>query len=42
MSYADELLELSQEIANLHPEQRHQSSLRRAVFRRRTTRSFTS
>jgi hypothetical protein len=31
MSYADELLELAQEIANLHLDQRHQSSLRRAV-----------
>ena len=31
MAYADELLELAQDIANLHPEQPHQSSLRRAV-----------
>ena len=31
MAYADELLELAQDIANLHPEQAHQSSLRRAV-----------
>jgi hypothetical protein len=31
MAYADELLELAQDIANLHPQQRHQPSLRRAV-----------
>ena len=31
MAYADELLELAQDIANLHPGQPHQSSLRRAV-----------
>ncbi len=31
MPYAEELLELAQDIANLHPEQPHQSSLRRAV-----------
>jgi hypothetical protein len=31
MVYADELLELAQDIANLHPEHPHQSSLRRAV-----------
>jgi hypothetical protein len=31
MVYADELLELAQDIANLHPQQSHQSSLRRAV-----------
>jgi hypothetical protein len=31
MAYADELLELAQDIANLHPERAHQSSLRRAV-----------
>jgi hypothetical protein len=31
MAYADELLEFAQEIANLHPEQPHQPSLRRAV-----------
>ena len=31
MAYADELLELAQDIANLHPQQPHQSSLRRAV-----------
>jgi hypothetical protein len=31
MPYAEELLELAQDIANLHPEQAHQSSLRRAV-----------
>jgi uncharacterized protein (UPF0332 family) len=31
MPYADELLELAQDIANLHPQQPHQSSLRRAV-----------
>jgi hypothetical protein len=31
MAYADELLELAQEIANLHPQQPHQASLRRAV-----------
>jgi hypothetical protein len=31
MSYADELLELAQDIANLHLEHTHQSSLRRAV-----------
>ncbi len=31
MAYADELLELAQDIANLHPDQAHQSSLRRAV-----------
>jgi hypothetical protein len=31
MSYADELLELAQDIANLHPQHPHQSSLRRAV-----------
>jgi hypothetical protein len=31
MAYADELLELAQDIANLHPRQPHQSSLRRAV-----------
>ncbi len=31
MAYADELLELAQEIANLHSQQPHQASLRRAV-----------
>ena len=31
MAYADELLELAQDIANLHPGQPHQASLRRAV-----------
>jgi hypothetical protein len=31
MAYADELLELAQDIANLHPQQLHQPSLRRAV-----------
>jgi hypothetical protein len=31
MAYADELLELAQDIAGLHPDQTHQSSLRRAV-----------
>ena len=31
MAYADELLELAQELANLHPDQPHQASLRRAV-----------
>ena len=31
MAYADELLELAQDIANLHPDHPHQASLRRAV-----------
>ena len=31
MAYADELLELAQELTNLHPDQPHQASLRRAV-----------
>lgn len=31
MGYADELLELAQELANLHPGNPHQASLRRAV-----------
>jgi hypothetical protein len=31
MAYADELLELAQDIANLHTQQPHQASLRRAV-----------
>src|SRR5271156_98443 len=31
MAYADELLELAQELANLHSGHPHQSSLRRAV-----------
>jgi len=31
MAYADELLELAQDIANLHPLKPHQASLRRAV-----------
>jgi hypothetical protein len=31
MAYANELLELAQELANLHPGQPHQPSLRRAV-----------
>ena len=31
MAYADELLELAQDLANLHPQQSHQASLRRAV-----------
>jgi uncharacterized protein (UPF0332 family) len=31
MAYADELLELAQDIANLHPQYPHQPSLRRAV-----------
>lgn len=31
MAYADELLELAQDIANLRPQQPHQASLRRAV-----------
>jgi uncharacterized protein (UPF0332 family) len=31
MGYAHELLELAQEIANLHPDSSHQASLRRAV-----------
>jgi hypothetical protein len=31
MAYANELLELAQELANLHPDYPHQPSLRRAV-----------
>jgi hypothetical protein len=31
MAYADDLLQLALEIANLHPDQAHQSSLRRAL-----------
>jgi uncharacterized protein (UPF0332 family) len=31
MAYADDLLELAQEIANLHPQEPHQASLRRAI-----------
>jgi hypothetical protein len=31
MAYPDDLLQLAQEIANLHPDVAHQSSLRRAV-----------
>ena len=31
MAYPDELLELAQELANLHPDHPHQPSLRRAV-----------
>lgn len=31
MAYAEELLELAQELANLHPDSPHQPSLRRAV-----------
>jgi hypothetical protein len=31
MAYANELLELAQELANLHPDHPHQPSLRRAV-----------
>ena len=31
MAYANELLELAQELANLHPDHPHQASLRRAV-----------
>jgi hypothetical protein len=31
MSYPDDLLQFAQEIANLHPDEAHQPSLRRAV-----------
>jgi hypothetical protein len=31
MAYPDDLLQFAQEIANLHPDEAHQPSLRRAV-----------